>query len=152
MQHGQSTRRWADPRRSMRDSAVDAPASRPARPVDPVVMALNLLNSPRTRAALLKAVEERVKTDAEERRRFAAAAGRVQGATGEPALTQAVGNYLRDLSRLPEAGRSGPYLWLAETVAILAGGGGRPGQPATLFRDPRAEAEALFRPRGAASA
>ncbi|WP_247878948.1 hypothetical protein [Azospirillum brasilense] len=115
------------------------------------MMALNLLNGPRTRAALLKAVEERVKTDAEERRRFAAAAGRVQGATGEQALTQAVGNYLRDLSRLPEAGRSGPYLWLAETVAILAGGG-RPGQPASLFRDPRAEAEALFRPRGAASA
>ncbi|WP_188263143.1 hypothetical protein [Azospirillum tabaci] len=145
MQHGHSTRRWADPRRTVGDSA-----SRPARPVDPVVMALNLLNGPRTRAALLKAVEERVKTDAEERRRFAAAAGRVQGATGEQALTQAVGNYLRDLSRLPEAGRSGPYLWLAETVAILAGG--RPGQPAPLLRDPRAEAEALFRPRGAASA
>lgn len=145
MQHGHSTRRWADPRRTMGDSA-----SRPARPVDPVVMALNLLNGPRTRAALLKAVEERVKTDAEERRRFAAAAGRVQGATGEQALTQAVGNYLRDLSRLPEAGRSGPYLWLAETVAILAGGG-RPGQALPVL-DPRAEAEALFRPRGAASA
>lgn len=145
MQNGHSTRRGAEPRRTVGDSA-----SRPARPVDPVVMALNLLNGPRTRAALLKAVEERVKTDAEERRRFAAAAGRVQGATGEQALTQAVGNYLRDLSRLPEAGRSGPYLWLAETVAILAGG--RPGQPASLFRDPRAEAEALFRPRGAASA
>ncbi|WP_114861935.1 hypothetical protein [Azospirillum brasilense] len=146
MQNGHSTRRGAEPRRTVGDSA-----SRPARPVDPVVMALNLLNGSRTRAALLKAVEERVKTDAEERRRFAAAAGRVQGATGEQALTQAVGNYLRDLSRLPEAGRSGPYLWLAETVAVLAGGG-RPGQPASLFRDPRAEAEALFRPRGAASA
>lgn len=145
MQHGHSTRRWADPRRTMGDSA-----SRPAKPVDPVVMALNLLNGPRTRAALLKAVEERVKTDAEERRRFAAAAGRVQGATGEQALTQAVGNYLRDLSRLPEAGRSGPYLWLAETVAILVGGG-RPGQALPVL-DPRAEAEALFRPRGAASA
>ena len=151
MQHGQSTRRWADPRRTMRDSAAGESASRPAKPVDPVVTALNLLNGPRTRAALLKAVEERVKTDAEERRRFAAAAGRVQGATGEQALTLAVGNYLRDLSRLPEAGRSGPYLWLAETVAILSGGG-RPRQAASVLRDPRAEAEALFRPRGAASA
>lgn len=41
---------------------------------DPLVLAATLLDDPCTRAALLKAIEERVKADAEERRRFAAAA------------------------------------------------------------------------------
>lgn len=119
----------------------DAPF-REAKPLDPVAQAMTMLNSRHQKSALLKAVEQRVKTDAEQRRRFAAAAGRVYGYTGEQALVQAVRNYLQDLSRSSEDDRTSTLVWLAETVASISGG--RADRP---IADPRAAAEALFRPR-----
>ncbi|MCW2240446.1 hypothetical protein [Azospirillum canadense] len=142
MQHRPDRRRWdAQPRANKDSRPRNAPAT------DPLVLASNLLNSARTRAALLKAIEERVKADAEERRRFAAAAGRVYGLSGDQALVQAVRNYLQDLARPSESERTATRLWLAQTVATITGAGRIDGMGAVSPADPRAAAEALFRPR-----
>lgn len=119
---------------------------RPAASRDPLAQAASLLADARTRAALLREIETRVTADPVERRHFAAAAGRVHGATGDAALTRAVTNYLQDLARPSDGARTAALLWLAETVARI-GGGGPTGHAETA--DPRAAAEALFRPRTA---
>jgi len=144
MQHRQGQRRWDAQPRARKDSRPQN-----AGPKDPIALATDLLNRTRTRPALLRAVEERVRAEPEERRRFAAAAGRVFGYTGEQALIQAVRNYFHDLSRPAEGDRTATLLWLAQTVAGISGAH-RPGRAnADLAAiDPRAAAEALFRPRG----
>ncbi|CAO3424389.1 hypothetical protein [Azospirillum endophyticum] len=117
---------------------------------DPLVLAATLLDDPCKRAALLEAIEERVKADAEERRHFAAAAGRVSRLSGDQALVQAVRYYLQDLARSSIHDRTATLVWLAQTVATLTGtrvsNGAHSG--ATVARGLRAAAEALFRPRG----
>jgi len=150
MPHQPGLRRWNDQPRTRQESTPRA-----APPPDPLTMAMSLLDGSRTRAALLKAVEERVKADPEERRRFAAAAGRVYRLTGEPALSQAVRNYLEDVFRSAESDRTATLVWLSQTVAALSGPGGadRRGAAAPApGADPRAAAEALFRPRPGTSA
>lgn len=147
MQHRQDRRRWDAQPRAPKDSR---PRNAPA--TDPLVLAANLLDGVRTRAALLKAIEERVKADAEECRRFAAAAGRVYGLSGDQALLQAVRNYLHDLGGPAANDRAATRLWLAETVATITGAGRTGGVGAVSPADPRAAAEALFRPRSAPAA
>ncbi|MCW2242576.1 hypothetical protein [Azospirillum canadense] len=145
MHHRQDQRRWdAQPR------AIKDPRPQNATATDPLVLATSLLDGARTRAALLKAVEARVKADAEERRHFAAAAGRVRGLSGDQALVQAVRNYLQDLARSAANDRTATVVWLAQTVATLTGTGVPNGAHSgvTVARDLRAAAEALFRPRG----
>lgn len=143
MQHRTDQRRWDDTPSRPADSRP-----RTGPPTNPLATAIDLLNGARSRGALIRAVEDRVKADPEERRRFAAAAGRVHGMTGEQALTQAVKNYLQDLNR-PDDNSPGALIWLVDTLADLTS---RPGRQSNVTRsasDPRAAAEALFKPRTA---
>ena len=107
---------------------------------NPIAAALNLLGDRRHQDAILRAVESRVRSDAAERRYFAAAGGRVYGLSGQEALVQAVKNYLGDLARADGADRTATLAHIAASVAEITGM--RTPQPAA---DPFAAAEALFR-------
>ncbi len=139
--HRINQRRWDDARSRPAESR---PRTGPT--MNPLTRALDLLNGSPSRGALIRAVEDRVKAHPEERRRFSAAVGRVRGMTGEQALIQAVRNYLEDLSRSDGDGASGP-VWLMDTLAALTGGRARQSNVTANASDPRAAAEALFKPR-----
>lgn len=106
---------------------------------DPIAAAIDMLGHRAHRQALVKAIEERVKTDVEERRHFGAAAGRVYGLSGQEAFDRALRNYLEDLRKPTVAERVSTLSFIAKVVAGIQGGQKDP----TL--DPRAAAEALFR-------
>ena len=144
---------------ALREPRHDRFAPRPAasaRSNDPIEMAEAMLNGPQ-RKALMDAIAAHVKSNLDERRHFSAAVGRVYKLTGEDALTQAVRNYLSDLSRPSDTDRAVTLEWLTKTVSSLSGiplfGLAAPGSAAAQREaeaaplDPRAAAEALFRPR-----
>ena len=91
--------------------------SRPSH--DPIDTALQWLSEPKRRPTLLKALEARIAGDLEERRQFAAAAGRVRDLSGPEALVEAVRQYLFSLRKGLNAGqpRTAMLAVLADTVA-----------------------------------
>ncbi|MGQ9369352.1 hypothetical protein [Azospirillum sp. ST 5-10] len=114
----------------------------PRGATDPIAQALDLLAHPRHGEAVTKAVEACVSADFEERKYFAAAAGKVKGLAGAEAIRQAVRNYLLGLRHGVVADRASTLARLAEAVARITGA------PSLLARpelDPHAAAEALFR-------
>jgi len=105
--------------RSRRERLGSAsPSDRPHPFNDPISTALEWLNDPVRCDALLSALERRIAGEMDERRHFAAAAGRVYNLSGRPALVQAVRNYLFSLRQSVDAGhgRAAMVTFLAEMV------------------------------------
>jgi len=97
--------------------AATPPPPAPARDLGDEVLAL--VDAASHRVRVLAAVEARVRGDEEERRRFAAAAGRVAGRAGSGGLLAAVRNYVTDL--WARANASGDATDRRKAMGILSG-------------------------------
>ena len=114
----------------------------PRGAADPIAQALDLLTHPRHGEAVTRAVEACVSADTEERKYFAAAAGKVKGLSGPDAIRQAVRNYLLGLRHGVVSDRASTLARLAEAMARITGA---PSPASRPDLDPMAAAEALFR-------
>ncbi|WP_029009213.1 hypothetical protein [Azospirillum halopraeferens] len=114
----------------------------PRGAADPIARALDLLAHPRHGEAVTRAVEACVSADLEERKYFAAAAGKVKGLSGSEAIRQAVRNYLLGLRHGVVSDRATTLARIAEAMERITG---TPSSAGGAQTDPFAAAEALFR-------